>query len=161
MPRPRGGDWLEGEVRAWGRAGVNVVVSLLVADEVADLGLADEGTLCVANGIHFLSFPIPDRNIPDSQDTFAALVTDIGGQLACGETIAVHCRQGIGRAATVAICVLLSAGMEVENAIRHVSAARGCSVPETVEQRQYVEEFARVRSSASSPTPAQIQSAGR
>ena len=33
VPRPRGGDWLEDEVRAWREAGVDIVVSALEADE--------------------------------------------------------------------------------------------------------------------------------
>ncbi len=41
VPRPRGGDWLEDEVRAWRAAGIDVVVSLLTDDEVRELGLAD------------------------------------------------------------------------------------------------------------------------
>jgi hypothetical protein len=37
MPRPRGGDWLDGEIQSLAEAGVKVVVSLLTADEVAEL----------------------------------------------------------------------------------------------------------------------------
>ena len=33
LPRPRGGDWLDDEVRDWSRAGLNIVVSLLTSDE--------------------------------------------------------------------------------------------------------------------------------
>ena len=40
--RPRGGDWLDDEARAWRRAGVDVVVSLLKADEEQQLNLAGE-----------------------------------------------------------------------------------------------------------------------
>src|SRR5262245_40015723 len=40
--RPRGGDWLDDETRAWRRAGVDIVVSLLEDDEAAQLDLADE-----------------------------------------------------------------------------------------------------------------------
>lgn len=143
MPRPRGGDWLNDEVQAWRRAGVRGVVSLLDADEVRDLCLADEGTLCAANGLQFVSFPIPDRGVPASREAFAALIADIVQQLADGETLTVHCRQGIGRAATVAICALVAAGVEVETAVRRVSAARGCPVPETAGQREYVAAFAK------------------
>src|SRR5437870_3377638 len=35
-PRPRGGDWLEDEVREWRLAGVEAVVSLLTSDEITD-----------------------------------------------------------------------------------------------------------------------------
>src|SRR3954449_8644872 len=61
MPRPRGGDWLEDEIQSWRRSGVDVVVSLLTREEIADLSLADEGELCRSNGIQFFSFAITDR----------------------------------------------------------------------------------------------------
>jgi hypothetical protein len=37
--RPRGGDWLDDEVDRIKRAGVDVLVSMLQADEAAELGL--------------------------------------------------------------------------------------------------------------------------
>ena len=67
LPRPRGGDWLEDEVRGWRAAGVDVVVSLLTSDEVADLDLAQEGVLCEVYGIDFRPFPIVDRSVPASR----------------------------------------------------------------------------------------------
>jgi predicted protein tyrosine phosphatase len=140
-PRPRGGDWLEAEIQLWRRSGVDVVVSLLTPDEIADLGLADEGPLCRAHGIRFFSFPIIDRGVPSSQEAFAQLVRKLAEQLAEGKNLAVHCRQGIGRAALVAICLLVSSGLDAEAAIQRISAARGCSVPETSEQRRWIADF--------------------
>ena len=66
MPRPRGGDWLDDEIRSLAKVGVNVLVSLLTADEVAELELQDEERLCGDCGIRFISFPIPDRGVPFS-----------------------------------------------------------------------------------------------
>ena len=66
MPRPRGGDWLEDEVRDWRSAGIDVVVCTLTSDEVAELNLAQEAALCEANGIEYLAFPIVDRGVPRS-----------------------------------------------------------------------------------------------
>ena len=40
--RPRGGDWLEDETNGLRQAGIDVVVSLLESDEVAQLDLLDE-----------------------------------------------------------------------------------------------------------------------
>ncbi len=148
MPRPRGGDWLEDEIQSWRRAGVDVVVSLLTDEEIADLGLSDESQLCLANDILFLSFPIPDRTVPSDREAFSELVAGLGERLVGGENIAIHCRQGIGRAALLAICVLVGSGLEAEEAIRKVAAARGCSVPETPEQRRYIDDFARWRPAA-------------
>ena len=45
VPRPRGGDWLEDEVRAWKEMGFDVVVSLLTRDELDELGLVAEAAL--------------------------------------------------------------------------------------------------------------------
>ena len=58
MPRPRGGDWLDGEIQSLAEAGVHVVVSLLPADEVAELELQDEERLCdERHSFHLVSNP--------------------------------------------------------------------------------------------------------
>jgi hypothetical protein len=67
LPRPRGGDWLEDDIRSWQQAGLDLIVSLLTSDEIAELGLAEEARLCQASGLQFLSFPIVDRNVPSSR----------------------------------------------------------------------------------------------
>lgn len=149
MPRPRGGDWLEEEIQSWHRYGVDVVVSLLTSDEIDDLNLADEGLLCRANGIDFYSFPVTDRGVPPSHDGFLEFIMKLVEQLVEGKDIAVHCRQGIGRAALVAICVIVSFGISPEAAIQKVSAARGCPVPETPEQRRWITEFVESLANAS------------
>lgn len=142
LPRPRGGDWLEDEVRAWRQAGVDVVVSLLTREEVADLDLAGEEELCRSNGVRFLSFPLPDRGVPASKEVVRDLVARLAQYLAAGSSVAIHCRQGIGRAGMIAASVLVSTGLDPETAIGRVSAARGCPVPETPGQRRWIEEFA-------------------
>ena len=62
--------------------------------------------------------------------------------MADGKSIAIHCRQGIGRAPLMAICILVVAGMGIEAARTTVGAARGCSVPETPEQVRWLTAFA-------------------
>ena len=144
MPRPRGGDWLEDEIQAWRRSGVDVVVSLLTREEQAELNLLDEESLCRANGTEFDSFPIFDRSVPASMGAFSEKVLKLADQLARGRNIAVHCRQGIGRAAVFAICLLVLSGMESTASIEEVRAARGCVVPETPEQRGWISDFAQL-----------------
>ena len=77
VPRPRGGDWLEDEVRSWRESGVDVVLSLLTSDEVVDLNVVAEEQLCRSNGIEFLSFSIPDRGVPASKDAAVELVAKL------------------------------------------------------------------------------------
>ena len=143
MPRPRGGDWLEDEVRAWRSAGVDVVLSLLTPGEIAELDLAEEASICNALGIEFLTFPIPDRGIPSGREAVLRLAIDLRQGLTEGKSIAIHCRQGIGRAAMIAICVLIAMGLDPKVALAQVSTARGIPVPETVEQQRWTVEFAK------------------
>lgn len=143
MPRPRGGDWQEDEIQSWRQSGVDVVVSLLTREEQTELNLRDEESLCRANSIEFVSIPIVDRSVPSSAEAFLEQMIKLAEKLANGKNVAVHCRQGIGRAALVATCLLTLSGIKAELAIERVSAARGCSVPETPEQRRWITDFAK------------------
>ncbi len=143
LPRPRGGDWLEDDVRSWHLAGIDVIVSALMSDEMAELDLATEPELCRANGIEYVAFPIADRGVPASLPATAELVRRLEAKLAGGKKVGIHCRVGIGRSALLAACLLVLSGIDVETAFERVQLARGCSVPDTVEQKEWVAKFAR------------------
>jgi protein-tyrosine phosphatase len=136
--RPRGGDWLEDEARGWRRAGLDTVISLLETDEAGELGLDHEGDVAAANSIGFVSFPIPDRGVPASTQEALSLMSTVNAALHAGKSVAVHCRQGVGRSGLIAAGVLVAAGASVEKAIDAVSSARGEPVPETPEQLQWL-----------------------
>ena len=142
LPRPRGGDWLEDDVRAWRAAGVDVVVSLLTPDEVSELQLEQEEARCRKEGMRFLSLPIPDRGLPSSRDAAVELAGALTHALESDEGVGVHCRQGIGRSALVVASVLVSSGEDPASAFRIIESARGRPVPDTTEQRDWVERFA-------------------
>lgn len=142
LPRPRGGDWLKDEVRAWRVAGVDVVVSLLEEGEIAELHLKQESEVCRAVGLEYLHFPIPDRGVPGSTGGFWQLLQGLQLTLLTGKKVAVHCRQGVGRSALIAACLLVLDRVDPESAFAVVAKARGCPVPDTVEQRQWVAAFA-------------------
>ena len=141
-PRPRGDDWLDDEMASWRRAGVDVAVSLLTPAEAAEFGLEREADAADAHGIRFASVPIPDRGTPPDPAAAADLAHRVAGWMADGRTVAVHCRQGIGRAGMVAAAGLVAAGLPPDDALARVSAARGVPVPETPDQRRWVQEFA-------------------
>jgi protein-tyrosine phosphatase len=141
MPRPRAGDWLRDEVASWHRAGVTCVVSLLESAEIAELGLEQEAEACRQSGLEFLAFPIPDRGVPRSDDELVGLVESLVSRLRGGRGVAIHCRIGVGRSALVAACVLASLGQPVETAWQSIQKARGLSVPDTPEQREWVANF--------------------
>ena len=145
MPRPRGGDWLEDEMRALKRDGVDLVISALEAEEVAELDLAQEPDLCLAAGIEFLSFPIPDRSLPESVERFETFIESADRLLSAGKAVVVHCRAGIGRSTMIAASLLLRHGFSPAEAFALLEKARGFPVPDTPEQRQWVENFAARR----------------
>jgi protein-tyrosine phosphatase len=152
-PRPRGGDWLEDEIAAWKAAGLSIVVSTLTATESAHLDLDREQAFCATHGIEFFSFPISDREIPPSPDALNAFLMPLQTRLEAGDAVLVHCRMGIGRSSTLAACLLILANLSPEEAFDRICNARGCAVPDTPEQRRWVEKFAtdRTRSSARRP----------
>jgi protein-tyrosine phosphatase len=140
--RPRGGEWLHDELANWRREGVNTVFSLLTREEEQDLGLTREDRETRAQGMTFKSFPIPDRHVPDSQVSLAKVLEKLDKELSSGTNIVLHCRQGIGRSGLVAACLLVTKGLETKAAIEHLSVARGVQIPETDEQRRWIDHFA-------------------
>lgn len=141
VPRPRGADWLDDETRAWREAGIDVVVSLLEPDEAAELALTGESISSAASGLEFRTFPIPDRSIPSSREDVMELAQHIVDALRAGKSVALHCRQGIGRSALIAAAALIAGGESAATAIESIRRARGLEVPETAAQRQWISDF--------------------
>ena len=140
-PRPRGGDWLEDDIASWSRAGIRTVLSLLTPEEQRDLELRNEPVEVLQHGMQFLSFPIPDRQIPRSEAKWSEVLETVAADLSAGKNVLVHCRQGIGRTGLVAACLLVKNGMSPGAAVDSVSAARGLPVPETSEQRDWIDRY--------------------
>ncbi|MEW6127544.1 MAG: hypothetical protein AB1757_10955 [Acidobacteriota bacterium] len=138
IPRPPGGDWLKDEVAGWHDVGINVVVSFLTPDEIAEFALEAEKELCEEQGISFISFAISDRQVPASKSETLALVQRLKQLLVKGEKVGLHCRQSVGRSALIAACLLVSVGVEPDEAFKRIGSARGGKVPDTAEQQQWV-----------------------
>ena len=153
LPRPRGGDWLADETAAWREAGVEMVVSLLEPEEAAQLVLEDEAAAAASSGIAFRAFPIPDRGVPTSRESVAELASELRDALDKGQSVAVHCRQGIGRSGLIVGGVLVTMGKKPDAALRAVANARGLEVPETMEQRRWLDDFAAWLASTKAAQP--------
>ena len=148
MARPRGGDRLADVVTSWQEAGIMVVVSLLTSAEQWELDLTQEGDLCQQQNIHFLSLPIPDRQTPEDIGATLQVIEEAAQQLREGKHVAVHCRMGIGRAAMIAAGILVALGNQPDEALTLIEAARGCSVPDTEQQRAWVQVLPSLRRQA-------------
>ncbi len=130
--RPRAGDWLGDDVASWRRSGVSAVLSLLTPDEEKNLDLLGEAAEVRTQGMNFTSFPIPDRQIPRSDAKWIEVLETVSDALSTGKNV-----RGL-----VAACLLVKKGMSPGAAIESVSAARGVSIPETVEQRDWIDHYA-------------------
>jgi protein-tyrosine phosphatase len=140
--RPRGGDWLEAEIRDWRLSGVNTVLSLLTPEEESHLDLTAESSQTKQAGLNFLALPIPDRHVPSSPSEAAPVLDQIDRELSSGKKAVMHCRQGVGRSGMMAACLLVMRGKDPQSAVNEIERARGTAVPETDEQRRWIDLFA-------------------
>ena len=138
VARPRGGDWLCDELSAPSREGIDVLVSMLTEQESNELGLNRESEECGAATITFVSLPIPDRSVPSDAKAFLHSVEQLTEMVREGRFLGVHCRASIGRSSVLAVSILVRLGWETTEAFEAVKLARGCRIPDTLEQRRWV-----------------------
>jgi rhodanese-related sulfurtransferase len=143
VPRPRGGDWLTDEITAWRLAGLTVMVSTLTPAEAEEMQLSDERAEAGKHGIEFVSFPIADRATPESFAASEELFRRLLERLNKGKHVGVHCRQGVGRSSLIAAASLILAGVPADETWARVEGGRGCGVPDTPEQKAWVDRFTR------------------
>ena len=93
------------------------------------------------SGRRAIWFPIHDLHAPHA-DAALALVDDVVARLRAGESVLVHCGAGVGRAGTLAVCVLLRLGVDRDEALATVAAHRPMAGPEAGTQRDLVDEIA-------------------
>ncbi len=142
MPRPQGGDRLDGEIQGLKKDGVDILVSLLTHEEEEYLGLMAEGETAKAQGIRYYSHPIYDRGIPAEPRGTWALARELAALYAEGKTIAAHCRMGIGRSPLILASIMVHGGSTPDEAWMAIGTARGCQVPDTREQRDWLDRQA-------------------
>ncbi|MFZ0633596.1 MAG: hypothetical protein WA399_15290 [Acidobacteriaceae bacterium] len=139
--RPRGGAELLADLQVVRDEGVHVLVSLLTPEDNDDLGLTEEGRIAGQLGIRFISYPITDREIPADLASFRALVNELRDLVRSGYRIGAHCRGCIGRATVLLASVMIALGSDAEAALRVIERARGCPVPDTAVQLEWILDF--------------------
>jgi protein-tyrosine phosphatase len=129
------------------RCGATTVVCLVELREVeghwpayAEWARANDGGTAVW-------FPIHDLNAPTLERTLA-LLDDLGARLQRGEHLLMHCAAGIGRAGTLAACLLVHLGSSVDDALALVRASRPMAGPEVGPQLDLVHAVAEARRGA-------------
>jgi protein-tyrosine phosphatase len=138
VARPRGGEWLQNDLQNLKRGGIDVLVSLLMPEESAELGLNSEQKTAEDLGMNFVAYPIPDRTVPTDLPAFSKLVARLTSAVRDGSSIAAHCRASIGRSTVVTAAILISQGISPDDALALIEEARGYPVPDTIEQREWI-----------------------
>ncbi|MGZ9099929.1 MAG: protein-tyrosine phosphatase family protein [Brevundimonas sp.] len=140
--RPEGGDGLDAEMAGLAYDRVDHLVSLLRPGEADVLGLAEEGAAALRRGVGFYNFPIIDHGVPTDMVAYRRVAHAIDRRLHAGQTIVIHCRAGLGRAPSLAVCALIEGGEHPDEAVLRVGKARGRPVPETDAQLAFIRAFA-------------------
>jgi len=143
MARPRGGEWLNDELRGLAAQGVITLVSCLEPHEELELNLLREAEMWRTHG-RFVAFPVGDRQTPQSSTEAMALAAALTQAAQSGALVA-HCRMGVGRATMVAALVLLEVGKTVDEALELIAEARGRPVPDTPRQVEWLRSYAARR----------------
>ncbi len=122
-------------------SGIDILVSLLPADEATYLGLSREAEFAQKVGMEFISFPIPDRATPEDRETFCKLISDLAEAIQVGKHVGAHCQGSIGRSTVTTASILIELGWNAEHALRVIEEARGYPVPDSEAQRRWILQF--------------------
>ena len=125
------------------RFGATTIVCLNERFELDDRYPGYVDWLSANRGTRAVWFPIPDLHAPPI-GAVLPLLDDLRDRLERGELVVMHCGAGIGRAGTMATCLLITLGTDADDALAIVAASRPMAGPEVGSQRALVTELAAV-----------------
>ncbi|MDO8322692.1 MAG: dual specificity protein phosphatase family protein [Phenylobacterium sp.] len=116
-------------VQAWG---AEAVVTLLLDEEIAELGVLEIGASVRRLGMSWLHLPINDGSAPTPEwdQEWVEAKKRIHCALDRGRRVLLHCEAGRGRSGTVAARILMERGMHAGIAIDTVRARRAGAINE-------------------------------
>lgn len=148
LPSTRGELWLAGKhavapdaEAALQGVKATTIVCLTEAHELAERYPSYVEWLATNIPLRAVWFPIHDLSAP-SWETVSLLLHELGRRLDRGERLLMHCAAGFGRAGTIAACLLIQLGLDIDDALRLISACRPMAGPEVGAQRELVRHAA-------------------
>ena len=150
LPGDAGGLWLCGKhfigpdpEAALRKTGATSAVCLSQERELADRYPDYVAWLAANAGGRAVWFPVPDLHAPEAE-LAAELVDGLRRRIEAGDVLLVHCGAGIGRAGTIAAALLMSMGVDLDEAVAIVAANRPMAGPEAGAQRDMLEALAQL-----------------
>ncbi len=119
------------------RVGADAVVCLNEEHELAERYPDYVAWLRAQPAPRVVWHPIPDLHAPTAEQ-FASVLTALVDRVVAGERLIVHCAAGIGRAGTVAVAMLVSLAVPLDEALDHVRRHRPAAGPEVGAQLDLV-----------------------
>jgi protein-tyrosine phosphatase len=129
---------------AMSKCGATTVVCLVEEREVAGHWPHYVDWLHEHRGTTAVWFPIHDLNAPPLEQA-EILLGDLLARLERDEHLLMHCAAGIGRTGTMAACILVRLGMDIDEALALVRNSRPMAGPEVGAQLDLVKEIAARR----------------
>lgn len=123
------------------------VVCLLNKYEMRAFGVDKEKYIaaCANYGINPIFYEIVEMAPPDKDPKIfhGILIQVLHDLIMSGDSMAVHCRAGVGRAGLVVACLLLSLGYfkTSDEVIKHLRGVRHHNCVESHSQRRYVKQY--------------------
>jgi hypothetical protein len=133
--RPGAGGWLDGHLKSFRQAGVDILVSALTPWEAQSLSLEHVPERAQAAGLEFVSLPIANLGLPKPSDIDA--LRSLAAQVQAGRSLAAHCHASVGRSPLIVASILVLLGLELDDAWARINAVRGREVPDTLEQLRW------------------------
>jgi protein-tyrosine phosphatase len=108
----------------------------------------DDRVVLARHGLDFLHLPTDDH-CAVAQPMLRSGVDFVNRHLDRGEGVLIHCQHGIGRSATLALCVLVSRGMPPLEALELAKTQRSLVSPSPAQYEAWVEWLQRWRAGRS------------
>ena len=118
---------------------IAAVVSLLAKQELLHHGAENMEALLSQSEIDWHQFPISDFGIPSAEVTkrWAEALPQLLQYLQEGQKVVIHCAAGYGRTGMMTAALLVAMGVDAEQAIALVRAARPGTI-ETPDQETFI-----------------------
>lgn len=144
QPMSWSGGWnrdLEADIGDIAKMGTCTVISLIDEDEIEDLHVSNLGEVVKKHEMDWIHLPLRDTTVPskDFIRSFVEVVPFITAGLESEDKIVIHCKGGLGRAATIATMIFGLYAESADDSINKIRKKRSSSCINPAQERFLVE----------------------